>query len=60
MKIKCLTIQNFRCFGPNPTTINLEDLTAFVGSNGCGKSAVLQALSRLFGITNAERSLQPK
>jgi len=57
MKIKSLTLQNFRSFGPIPTTIDLEDLTAFVGSNGCGKSTVLQALARLFGITSAERTL---
>ncbi len=57
MKIKSLTINNFRSFGPNATTIDLENLTAFVGSNGCGKSTVLQALARLFGITGAERTL---
>src|SRR6185312_15160445 len=57
MNIKSITLKNFRCFGPDPTTIGLEDLTAFVGSNGCGKSAVLQALARLFGITGAERTL---
>ena len=57
MKIKSLTLQNFRCFGPIPTTIVFNDLTAFVGSNGCGKSTVLQGLTRLFGITGAERTL---
>ena len=57
MKIRSLTLQNFRSFGPTLTTIDLEDMTGFVGSNGCGKSAVLQALSCLFGITHAERTL---
>lgn len=58
MKIKSLTLQNFRSFGPAPTTIELNDLTGFVGTNSCGKSTVLQALTRLFGITNSERALQ--
>ncbi len=57
MKIKSLTIKNFRCFGPMPTIIEFDDLTAFVGSNGCGKSTVLQALARLFGLTGAERTI---
>ena len=58
MKIKSITLQNLSCFGPTPTTIDLAELTGFVGSNGCGKSTVLQALSRLFGISQAERTLQ--
>lgn len=58
MKIKSLTLRNFRSFGPEPTTIELAELTGFVGTNGCGKSTVLQALSRLFGTTNFERTLQ--
>lgn len=56
MKIEKVTIKNFRCFGPTGTTIMLESgLTAFVGGNGSGKTAVFQALSRLFGITPAQR-----
>jgi hypothetical protein len=35
-----------------------EDLTAFVGTNGCGKSAVLQALMKLFGVGPGERDLE--
>src|SRR5258708_5106909 len=58
MKIKSLTVKNFRSFGPAPITIELADLTGFVGTNGCGKSTVLQALSQLFGTTNFERTLQ--
>ncbi len=57
MKIRSLTIQNFRSFGPAPTTFDLAHLTGFVGANSCGKSTVLQALSRLFGLSNAERTL---
>ena len=58
MKIKSLTLQNFRSFGPNPTTIDLDDLTGFVGTNSCGKSTVLQALSRVFGVSSSDRILR--
>jgi putative ATP-dependent endonuclease of OLD family len=58
MIIKSITIQNFRCFGPKVTTIPLDNLTVFVGSNGAGKTAILLALARLFGVTAAERRLE--
>jgi energy-coupling factor transporter ATP-binding protein EcfA2 len=54
-----MTLTNFRCFGPKPTTIKLRDLTAFVGGNGSGKTAVLVALQRLFGTSAPERELKP-
>lgn len=57
MLISTLKITNFRCFGPATVTIRLKDLTAFVGNNGCGKSAALLALVRLFGATQIERTL---
>ncbi len=57
MKLRSVTLSNFRCFGADPTTVELSDLTALVGANGCGKSAVLQALARLFGLSAAERTL---
>jgi predicted ATPase len=56
VKIETLTIRNFRCFGSDGVTIPMQsDLTAFVGNNGSGKTAVFQALSRLFGITTSQR-----
>jgi len=59
MKIDYVSIKNFRCFGPAESKINLEgDVTAFVGGNGTGKTAVFQALSRLFGITPAQRTVR--
>lgn len=58
MKIERLTISNFRCFGPEPTTIEFEDaVTAFVGNNGSGKTAVFAALGRLFGVSQAQRAV---
>jgi putative ATP-dependent endonuclease of the OLD family len=59
MKIEKVSIKNFRCFGPRGTKIKLESgVTAFVGGNGSGKTAVFQALSRLFGITPAQRTVR--
>lgn len=58
MRIDSLTLQNFRCFGPTPTTISLGDITALVGANGAGKTAVLQAVVRLFGVPPSERGIQ--
>lgn len=59
MKIEKVSMKNFRCFGPRGTKIKLEScITAFVGSNGSGKTAVFQALSRLFGVTPAQRTVR--
>lgn len=59
MKIEKVSIKNFRCFDPRGTNIRLENcVTAFVGGNGCGKTAVYQALSRLFGVTPAQRAVR--
>lgn len=57
MRISTLTLTGFRCFGPESQVIHLGDLTTFIGANGSGKSAALQALSRLFGLSQAERTL---
>lgn len=59
MKIESVSIRNFRCFGPRGTKIKLEGcVTAFVGGNGSGKTAVFLALSRLFGVTSAQRTVR--
>lgn len=58
MKIESIAISNFRCFGAGPSTVTLEDgITALVGNNGSGKTAFLSALSRMFGVTNAQRQV---
>jgi putative ATP-dependent endonuclease of OLD family len=59
MKIETVTISNFRCFGPEPTTIELErGVTAFVGNNGSGKTAIFAALGKIFGVTTPQRTIQ--
>jgi putative ATP-dependent endonuclease of the OLD family len=58
MHIESLTLQNFRCFGPDSTNVTLgPDVTALIGANGAGKSAFIEALRRLFGLTREERTL---
>lgn len=59
MFIERLTLVNFRCFGPEPLRIDMTSgLTTFVGVNGAGKTAVMQAFQRLFGITGDQRRLR--
>ena len=48
MKLRQVTIQNFRCY-QNPTTLNLDDMTVLVGRNDAGKSALLDSLNVFFG-----------
>lgn len=56
MKLESITIRNFRSFGEQARKIVFEPgITAFVGGNGSGKTAVFQALSRLFGVTTGQR-----
>lgn len=58
MKFKSITLQGFQCFGPSPAVIELDRLTTLIGANGCGKSAALEALCRMFGVTSASRQLR--
>ncbi|HWA25974.1 MAG TPA: TOPRIM nucleotidyl transferase/hydrolase domain-containing protein [Lacunisphaera sp.] len=58
MKLASVTLANFRCFGPTPQVITLEPgISALLGSNGSGKSAALAALSKVFGLSSADRTL---
>ena len=59
MFIERLSLTNFRCFGPAATSVDLtSDLTTFVGVNDAGKTALMQALQRLFGVTGDQRRLR--
>lgn len=59
MLLERLSLTNFRCFGPDSQTIEMSPgLTAFVGINGSGKTAVMQALLRLFGVTPEQRRIK--
>jgi putative ATP-dependent endonuclease of OLD family len=58
MRLQTIRISNFQCFGPEPTEIDLEDLTFLIGPNGAGKTAVLQALCRLFAFDSTLKRIQ--
>jgi putative ATP-dependent endonuclease of the OLD family len=59
MFMERLVLTNFRCFGPEPHVIHLApSLTAFVGMNGAGKTAVMQAMQRMFGMTGDQRRVR--
>ena len=61
MKIDTLKIANFRCFGPEATEILFQDsLTALVGNNGSGKTAIFAAIAKLFGVTQSQRALHKR
>lgn len=58
MKLVRLRLSNFRSFGPEPTVVELTDMTFLLGPNGAGKTAVLQALARMFGLDPAQRRIK--
>jgi putative ATP-dependent endonuclease of OLD family len=59
MHLESLTLTNFRCFGPDPETVTFgKELTTFVGTNGSGKTAVMLALLRMFGVSGDQRRVR--
>jgi putative ATP-dependent endonuclease of the OLD family len=47
MKLKSVTITNFRCY-KTPLFLSFEDLTTLIGRNDAGKSSLLDALDVFF------------
>lgn len=59
MFLERLTLTNFQCFGPTPTTIRFDPrLTAMLGTNAAGKTATCQALARLFSVVTEQRQIR--
>jgi len=58
VKLTQLRIRNFQSFGSEPTIIELAAMSILLGPNGTGKTAVLQALARLFGFDPALRRIR--
>lgn len=57
MRLQTLRISNFQSFGSEPTEIEFEEATYLIGHNGSGKTAVLQALCRLFSFEPSLRRI---
>lgn len=58
MKLETMRLSGFQSFSQEPTELTLEDITYLIGPNGSGKTAVLQALCRLFAFDPALRRVQ--
>nr|WP_159466111.1 AAA family ATPase [Scandinavium goeteborgense] len=58
MKLETIRLSGFQSFGHESTELSLEDITYIIGPNGSGKTAVLQALCRLFAFDPALRRIQ--
>ena len=59
MYISQIIIKGFRSFNYEGSTINVKNkLNAFIGLNSSGKTAALEALTKIFGSTNAERDIR--
>ncbi|MCG5534017.1 AAA family ATPase [Halorhodospira sp. 9621] len=59
MFIESVTLSNFKSFGPEPTTTTLSPhVITLVGTNGSGKTALIEALQRLFSPVRGERAIQ--
>jgi putative ATP-dependent endonuclease of the OLD family len=58
MLIKSVLLSGFRCFGPEPLLVTFaREVTALVGPNAAGKTALLQALAKVFGVSRAQRTV---
>ena len=57
MKIESIKIKGFKSFR-DEITIQLNELTTFIGSNGSGKTVVLESLTRLFSSNKSLRNIQ--
>lgn len=47
MKLKRVTVENFRCY-KDPITVEFDDMTTIVGRNDAGKSTLLDAIDTFF------------
>jgi putative ATP-dependent endonuclease of OLD family len=55
--MESIGIARFRSFGPKPVRVRLAgDLSVIVGPNASGKTALLQAFAKMFGVTRVQRT----
>jgi energy-coupling factor transporter ATP-binding protein EcfA2 len=57
VKLASLVLQGFRCYGPDSTEVFFDDLSAVIGPNAAGKTTLLLALQRLFGVSSGSRRI---
>lgn len=53
-----MRLSNFQSFGNETTELKLDEITYLIGPNGSGKTAVLQALCRLFAFDPVLRRIK--
>lgn len=58
MRISSVAIKGFRCFDAQGQIISLNNLTCMVGPNASGKSTSMLALVRIFGDSQADRTIR--
>lgn len=58
MQLTKIILSNYRCFGKEPTHIEINNLTGFIGRNSSGKTALLSALMKLFGEKYSDRIIE--
>lgn len=58
MKLQTVRLSNFQSFGNEMTELQLDEITYLIGPNGSGKTAVLQALCRLFAFDQSLRRIK--
>lgn len=58
MKLQTVRLSNFQSFGNEITELQLDEITYLIGPNGSGKTAVLQALCRLFAFDQSLRRIK--
>ncbi|KAA8699621.1 ATP-dependent nuclease [Pseudomonas cannabina] len=59
MLIESAVLSGFRCFAPRPISVTISPkITTIVGPNAAGKTALLHALAKLFGVTRAQRTVR--
>lgn len=58
MRLSKIIVSNYRCFGKEPITVEIDNLTGFIGHNSSGKTALLSSLVKLFGEKAADRIIE--
>lgn len=58
MQIESITVEGFKCFKSKKKIVFNNRLSCFVGVNGAGKTAVLEAISRIFGVKPSDKGIK--